>query len=57
MLPLSIGIVIALGFASLVGSIYGVEQLVQGAWPMLVVWGLIAGPALMSFAGQGSRRS
>jgi hypothetical protein len=57
MLPFSIGIAIALGFASLVSSIYGFEQLVRGAWPMLVVWGLVAGPALMFFAEGTERRA
>jgi hypothetical protein len=56
-LPFSIGIAIALGFASLVSSIYGFEQLVRGAWPMLVVWGLVAGPALMFFAEGTERRA
>lgn len=50
MLPLSIGILIAFGFAGLAGSIYGFDQLLTGSWLLLVLWGLIAGPALMAFA-------
>jgi hypothetical protein len=47
MLPLSIGIVIAFGFSVLAGSIYGFDEVARGTWPVLVVWGLITGPALM----------
>jgi hypothetical protein len=56
MFPLSIGIAMALGFVSLASSIYGLEHLVQAVWPMLVVWGLLAGPALMFLADDGERR-
>lgn len=57
MLPLSIGIVLALGFVSLTGSVYGFDQFLQGAWPLMVVWGLIAGPALMFAANKRRGRS
>lgn len=52
MLPLSIGLLIAFGFAGLAGSIYGFNQLLSASWLLLVVWGLIAGPALMMFAAR-----
>jgi hypothetical protein len=54
MLPLSIGFSIALGFIGVAGSIYGFDLLLQGSWPLLVVWGLIAGPLLM-FVAQSDR--
>jgi hypothetical protein len=57
MLPLSIGIAIAFGFAALAGSTYGFDELTSGSWPLLVVWGLIAGPALMFVAGRNNRGS
>jgi len=54
MLPLSIGLMMAVAFVSLAGSVYGFDQVFQGAWSFLVVWGLVAGPALMFIAhGEG----
>ncbi len=53
MLPLSIGILIAIGFAVLAGSTYGFDEFLSVSWLVLVVWGLIAGPALMLLAGWG----
>ncbi|MCF7976515.1 MAG: hypothetical protein K9L82_00605 [Chromatiaceae bacterium] len=57
MLPLSIGIAIAVGFAALAGSTYGFDELLSGSWLLLVVWGLIAGPVLMFVAGSEDRNS
>ncbi len=57
MLPLSIGILIAFGFAALAGSTYGFDELLSGSWLFLVVWGLIAGPALMLFASRERNRA
>lgn len=55
MLPLSIGIAIAVGFAALAGFTYGFDELLSGSWLLLVIWGLIAGPALMFVAGSRDR--
>jgi hypothetical protein len=57
MLPLSIGIAMAVGFTALAGSTYGFEEIFSGSWPFLVVWGLIAGPVLMFVAGRGDHDS
>lgn len=56
MLPLSIGLAIACGFAALAGATYGFEELLSGSWSILVVWGLIAGPALMLVASRDHNR-
>ena len=56
MLPFTIGLTLAAGFGLLAGSIYGVESLFSEPWVMLVLWGLVVGPALMTFANPGSRR-
>lgn len=55
MLPLSIGASLALGFVGLTCSVYGCEQLSAGSWPLLVVWGLLAGPAMMLAAQRDAR--
>ena len=50
MLPFTIGLTLAVGFGLLTGSIYGIESLFREPWIMLVLWGLVVGPALMTFA-------
>ncbi len=55
MLPFAIGLTLAVGFGLLTGSIYGVESLFSEPWIMLVLWGLVTGPALMTFATSRSR--
>jgi hypothetical protein len=50
-----IGLLIAGAFAGLTGAVYGVELLLYGTWPVLVLWGLIAAPAMM-YAVSGDRR-
>jgi hypothetical protein len=55
MLPFAIGLTLAVGFGLLTGSIYGVESLFREPWIMLVLWGLVAGPALMTWANPRSR--
>ena len=61
MLPLLIGLTIAFGFALLTGSVYGLDALAHGSWSVLVLWGLVAGPALMwivsaDYRGSSRRR-
>lgn len=61
MLPFAIGLMLAVGFGLLTGAVYGVESLFSEVWVMLVLWGLVTGPALMLFAapsldGARSRR-
>jgi hypothetical protein len=51
MLPFAIGLMLAVGFGLLTGTVYGVESLFSEPWVMLVPWGLVTGPALMAFAG------
>lgn len=55
MLPLMIGLLIAGAFAGLTAGVYGLELLLYGTWPVLVLWGLVAGPVMM-FAVSGDRR-
>jgi len=57
MLPLLIGLAIAVGFALLTGSVYGLDALAHGGWSVLVLWGLVAGPALMWVVSADHRRS
>lgn len=57
MLPLSIGLAMAVGFALLTGSIYGLDALAHGGWSVLVLWGLVAGPTLMWIVSADDRRS
>jgi hypothetical protein len=54
MLPFAIGLTLAVGFGLLTGSVYGVETLFSEPWVMLVLWGLVTGPAMMTFAGPRS---
>jgi hypothetical protein len=56
MLPLSIGLAMAVGFALLTGSVYGLDALAHGGWSVLVLWGLVAGPALMWLVSSDDRR-
>jgi hypothetical protein len=55
MLPVLIGIAIASAFVALTGWVYGFGQFQDGLWPLLVIWGLIVGPAMM-FVSQGEGR-
>jgi hypothetical protein len=48
---------LAVVFVALAGSVYGFDQVFQGAWSFLVVWGLIAGPVLMFIADREGRQA
>ncbi len=56
MLPLNLGLSIAVGFALLVGGIYGADALVTSPWAAMVFWGLILGSGLMTLVGRGLAR-
>jgi len=50
MLPISIGVSLALAFSLLAGAVYGPQALAGEPWVLLTQIGLLAGPVMMCLA-------